>query len=271
VTQFLAVDQGSTDYAARELMAQLREELLDRRDVVPPGDRRTASLNELLMARLGQLQANNPAEPHLALAQLPFKLYVTTSPSNLLVESLKAVGKRPRVLTCPWSEKQDSQVLDRDYEPDVNNPLVYHAFGRFDDPTSLVVTEDDYFDYLIAVTDPRRDLSPAVKRMVKVVNRALASTTLLFLGFQTDDWNFRVLFRSIMNLEGGGLRQRFLHVAVQVEPEEDGLAHPERARQFLESYFEGARISVFWGGVDDFMKELVQRQGLLDADRGARI
>ncbi len=91
-----------------------------------------------------------------------------------------------------------------------------------------------------------------------VVRSALSNSALLFLGFQMDDWNFRVLFRSIMSQEGSRLRRKFAHVAVQVDPEEDRTLEPERARRYLESYFQGADISVYWGSVEDFAKELLR-------------
>ena len=63
-----------------------------------------------------------------------------------------------------------------------------------------MLTEDDYFDFLIGVT-ANKDLIP------KPVRRALADSALLFLGFQLDDWDFRVLFRSIAGQEGARRRQ----------------------------------------------------------------
>ncbi|XCN72347.1 MAG: hypothetical protein Q3M24_18895 [Candidatus Electrothrix aestuarii] len=39
----------------------------------------------------------------------------------------------------------------------------------------------------------------------------------MFLGFQLDDWSFRMLFRLIMSLEGGARRKRLAHAAVQIQ------------------------------------------------------
>ena len=84
-----------------------------------------------------------------------------------------------------------------DYRPSAERPLVYHLFGRLSVPKSVVLTEDDYFDFLIGVTT-NNDLIPAV------VRRALADTALLFLGFNLDEWDFRVLFPQ--HYEPGGQR-----------------------------------------------------------------
>ncbi|NNJ12814.1 hypothetical protein EKD04_021035 [Chloroflexales bacterium ZM16-3] len=35
------------------------------------------------------------------------------------------------------------------------------------------------------------------------IRAALVETAMLFLGFRMDDWNFRVLFRSVISKEGG--------------------------------------------------------------------
>jgi phosphatidylserine/phosphatidylglycerophosphate/cardiolipin synthase-like enzyme len=48
-------------------------------------------------------------------------------------------------------------------------------------------------------------------------------------------------------------------VAVQIDPEEGRIQEPERARRYLESYFQDADISIYWGSVEDFARELQQR------------
>ncbi len=149
--------------------------------------------------------------------------------------------------------EQVETIYDRepDYFPTPERPLIYYLFGELNEPDSVVLTEDDYFDFLIGVTG-NKDLIPPV------VRRALTDTALLFLGFQMDEWNFRVLFRSILSQQGGGRRDRYAHIAAQIEPEEGRLLEPERARRYLENYFsKGVDISIYWGSSDDFLKELV--------------
>ena len=116
-----------------------------------------------------------------------------------------------------------------------------------------MLTEDDYFDFLIGVTSNKDHIPSAVRR-------ALADTALLYLGFLMDDWTFRVLFRSILSQQGGGRRDRYAHIAAQIEPEEGRILEPQRARRYLENYFaKGADISLFWGSADDFLLELNQK------------
>jgi hypothetical protein len=86
------------------------------------------------------------------------------------------------------------------------------------------------------------------------------------MGFQVDALGFRSLFRSIISQEGGARLRKFAHVAAQVDPEEGRILEPERARKYLESYFESyfhqdVKISVFWGGTKDFLRELARKWG----------
>jgi hypothetical protein len=96
---------------------------------------------------------------------------------------------------------------------------VYHVFGVFGVPESLVLTEDDFLDFLIATS--------TYKLMPAVVRGSLTDSALIFLGFRLDDWTFRVLFRMIMNLEGSAGMRKYSHVGVQVDP---GRAQPRRRR-----------------------------------------
>ena len=99
-----------------------------------------------------------------------------------------------------------------------------------EDDDSLVLTEDDYFDYLISLIQYK-------PRIPGVVGEQTTSTSLLFLGFQLTDWSFRVLYRLIMSQEGSSKLKQLTHVAVQIDPEEDTLINPRAARRYLEDYF----------------------------------
>ena len=211
------------------------------------------------ISRVGaQLPSSPTSQVFRTLASLPAPIYITTLLSNLLADMLVAANKRPVVELCRWNDRvqQMPSIFDPgrepDYRPTPERPLVYHLFGRLSEPDSLVITEDDYFDYLIGVTG-RNDLVPAV------VRRALTDTALLFLGFDLDDWDFRVVFRSIMSREGGNRRSRYAHIAAQIDPESSRISEAEGAKRYLEEYFGHADISIFWGSVADFGSELADR------------
>jgi hypothetical protein len=256
VAQYLAINQDR-GFPRDELEEYLRQQLLQRYAADLPENLRTnpkAPLNDLIDAVGLKRWEREPRDPYKVLAALPLPIYVTTNADRLLLKALEAAGKSPQVALCPWNKyvEQADSIYDKEpnYLPSPEKPLVYYLYGRLGEPDSLVLTEDDYFDFLIGVTS-NKDLIPAA------VRRALADTALLFLGFQVDSWDFRVLFRSILSGEGGGRRSRYAHIAAQIEPEEGRILEPERARRYLENYIsKGADISLYWGGPEDFAAEL---------------
>lgn len=258
VAQFLSVNQDHS-FPYDELGEYLRQEIQNRYEGdLPPELRQGSPALDLLIEAVGaKWRKQDDLEAHRVIAQLPVPLFITTNPDNLLGSALTEAGKDPQVLICPWNEyaEQVETIFDREpgYRPTPERPLVYHLLGRLNEPDSVVLTEDDYFDFLIGVTS-NKDLIPST------VRRALADTALLFLGFQMDDWNFRVLFRTILSQQGGSRRDRYAHIAAQIEPEEGRILEPERARRYLDNYFyKGADISIFWGSAEDFVKELAGR------------
>lgn len=255
VAQYLAINQDSS-FPLDELEEYLKQEIRSQYcDDLPPELKSEYSPLMDMVDAIGKKRwDNNKSDAHWVLAQLPLPIYITTNSDNLLITALKEAGRDPQVMICPWNEyvEQYETIYDRepDYHPTVNRPLVYHLFGRLDEPDSMVLTEDNYFKFLIGVTG-NKDLIPSA------VRRALADTALLFLGFQMDEWNFRVLFHGILSQQGSSRRDRYSHIAAQIEPEEGRILEPERARRYLESYyFNDAYISIYWGSAEDFVKEL---------------
>jgi hypothetical protein len=259
VAQYLAVNQ-QWDKPNREFANHVLQELSKRYGAYLQPEFRNARLDQLqqLLAAVGlHLRETSRAEPHMVLAGLPFPIYITTNPDNLLAEALIAAGKSPQVELCRWNDdvRWPRSVFDADpdYVPTVERPLVYHLFGHVKLLESVVLKEDDFFDYLIGVTSNKESIPD-------IVRRALADTSLLFLGFHMDDWDFRALFRSLMiGQEGRKRRNRYVHVAAQLDPEEGRNLDPEGARRYLQSYFQEADISIYWGSVEDLMGELQLR------------
>jgi len=256
VAQYLAIVQEES-YLRDTLVLELQRELRRRYARVLP-DKPSGKVEQLVsdLRTVGEVERRtNPADPHQVLAALPFPLYISTNPDSFLADALTAAGRTPQVELCRWRDDvawPPSVFADRatDYQPTPEKPLVYHLFGRFQEPDSIVLTEDNYFDYLIRASRQGQD-SPHPP----VVLQAQITTALLFLGFRMEDWDFRVFFRSLRGREGSALSQRLSHVAVQIDPEENRLLDPDRARKYLQQYV-GSKVSIYWGSVHDFMREL---------------
>jgi hypothetical protein len=252
VAQYLTVDQGEVAFVRDKYCEALRAGVL--RQYPEMGDDIAKGPLEQLISAAGAIRRKQEsAEPHEVLASLDLPVYLSTNPDNLLVDALHARGKTPMLVLCPRDGGADITPEDmQNLQPTKDKPLVYHLFGHLRDIDSIVLTQDDYFDYLIDVTR-NNDIIPTS------VRSQLANTALLFLGFQLSDWDFRVFFRSIMSQEGRGRRRRYSHVAVQIDPEQERLVDPERARRYLERYLSGANIGIFWGRAEDFLKELLRQ------------
>jgi hypothetical protein len=224
-----------------------------------------ASAAELISAIGAARRMGNLYDAYNILARLPAKIYITTNLNNLLAEALIDAGKHPRVMVCPWNNYtvrlylQESDQF-KNYEPDIDNPLVFHMFGRLGGPKdweSLVLTEDDYFDFLLGYSRHASQLMP------KVVKEALSTSAWLFVGFQMEDWGFRVLFRSILSQEGIGVSDNIKHVAAQFVPEEGRVTDSDGAQRYLEKYFgKQPPINLYWGSAEEFLKELARHINL---------
>ncbi len=259
VAQYLATE-NDPGFVLGKLDEYVRQEIVLRygSDLLPELRNGAASLDQLIEAVWSKRWQRDPNEPYRVLAQLQLPVYITTNWNNLLAQAIHDIGNHPEVVISPWNDtiEQAESVFERepDYEPSPKRPLVYHLLGRLDNPSSMVLTEDDYFDFLMGVTSNKKLIPPKVRSK-------LTNTALMFLGFQMDDWNFRVLLRIIVGQQGGKRRNLYTHVAAQIEPEEGRILEPKRAREYLEQYFEkGADISIYWGSPDDFLKELLRRR-----------
>ena len=69
-----------------------------------------------------------------------------------------------------------------------------------------------------------------------------------------------MLLRSILSLgERTRLNEDFPHVAAQVTPEEGRLLDTERARDYLQKAFGQVDLTIYWGSVDEFVRDLCDR------------
>jgi hypothetical protein len=257
VTQYLSIDQDR-EFAQSRVLKHLRAQILERNGGLLEESMRSRPLPEILgaLAANGAGIAGTEPSPYRILAELPGRIYINASAETLLYKSLQAAGRQPALLACNWRPTGESHPCEPRFEgkPSQDTPIIYHVYGVFGQPDSLVLTEDDFFDYLIATA--------AYKLIPTAVRGSLTDSSLLFLGFPLEGWTFRVLFRLIMTLEGCAKLKQYSHVGVQVDPEAHSQADVERARKYLQSYFDAdrgrgePRIDIYWGSAADFLKEL---------------
>lgn len=194
-----------------------------------------------LLTGAGMPDFDDACEPHTVLAGLPLPLYLTTNFDGFMTAALRVQGKQPRQELCRWNERlldlPSAFSSSEGYRPSPDEPLVYHLHGHLDVLESLVLTEDDYFDFLVNI--PQIGIPP-------LIQEALSATSLLFVGYRLADWNFRVLFRGFVELTQPSDRR--LSVTVQLPPtlsEE----RRDRAIQYLSRYFDKKEIVVYWADI----------------------
>jgi hypothetical protein len=231
-------------------------------------------------------------ETHGVLARLELPIYITTNFDDYLERALLKEGKDVRVSICRWHKyfpadapaydvnpkrrerlgldyfeyakvKEDEEPgmlayhpeTDARYKPTPPNPLVYHFHGHMAWPASLVVTEDDYFEFLINLA---KEPPPFV---LPCIDRVLGDFELLFLGYKLSDWDFRVLFRLLMDFLKAG---SFKHIAVQLGPRSGAEAADEtkaaNAARYLGTYLDKRNIRVDWRTCQEFIAELNRRR-----------
>lgn len=197
-----------------------------------------------------------PGEPHGVLAELPLPIYITTNYDDFMTRALRSRHRNPSRELCRWNSllRDRSSVFDPDsgIEVSVANPVVFHLHGHDEVPESLVLTEDDYLDFLVNIS---RDPEIIPRR----IEKALVSTSLLFIGYRLADWDFRVLFRGLI----GSLERSLgrIRVAVQLAPKppETGGITQEQVQRYLEDYLAKDDVRVYWGEARDFARELQAR------------
>ena len=215
---------------------------------------------EMSLESLGDVDLSGTPYPHLA--KLPFPLYITTNYDDLVFRAL-AAEKHPEVDYCRWNGFEDLTAdppPGRDHEPTVSQPLVYHLHGQAQWLDSLVLTEEDYLDFLIAAAETSQRQSPFLRPDIRT---ALARSSLLFICYRLSDWTFRVLFRGLMRSIPASMGVP--SVAIQLSPDEHEVA-PGRlaeAQAYLQNYLAqlhgvGA-LTMFWGDATQFAQELRER------------
>lgn len=241
-------------------------------------------MQTMLQQMMGDLfkagSATNLVAPHHPLGilgALPLPVYITTNYDDVMYRALKANRRRAQVEICTWTEflknKGAVNYPDLDHyqsgvpppedftfsksrfkseyplKPSAETPVVYHLHGHYSLLESMVLTENDYLDFLVHQWKDDTLLPDQI-------TTALTSSSLLFMGYSLADPNFRVLFRGLIHPLA---ETRRLSVAIQLRPQDLAQPDEERALHFLEKYFGDLQIKVFWGSAEEFAAELWRR------------
>ena len=197
----------------------------------------------------------NPDEPHRVLGGFNLPVYITTNYDSFMFNELKRQGKNATQQCCEWHKAKDlsktrgggATALD----PTPESPVVYHLHGYLADPMSMVLTEDDYLNFLINISE--ENVIPSHVEAAFGTDRAF-----LFIGYSLEDMSFKVLFRKFGRKMASSPGDR--HIAVQLHTGE-GLTEEQKRKQreFLEKLFGTQNVKIYWGEATKFLRSLRRR------------
>lgn len=148
---------------------------------------------QLVSAIRALVDTGKEASPAVrGLAQLDFPLVITTNYDQLFERALIKNDKKP--VTCVYNPS-DGAVTDeypgRD-DPSAERPFIIKIHGDVDQPESLVVTSEDYIQFVLRMTD--KEGSHPVPTSVRA---RLTKWPVLFIGYSLVDYNLRILFKAL--------------------------------------------------------------------------
>jgi len=209
--------------------------------------------------------------PLWVLANLPIPIYITTNYDTLLEEYLKNADKTPNIIVSNWmgwfendlnianetisnlenaaAYKDDDEEL-KEKKANLNlinwkngytadNPVVFHLHGVIDSPETMVLTEDNYIDFLVRLNSKEgfstdRDNLPVLPSQI---SKIFSANHLLFLGYSLNDINLNVLLRSLRQSYAKYYKNKPGNpYAVQRKPD-----HPVIAQWILEEKIESGQ------------------------------
>jgi len=262
VAQYYQVEQKESLLAKTKYLKFLTNYLLDinaedenYKDIVSQLRSQEASFSDIVQQLDFPRFPSGMEDPLRVLAKLPLKIYVTTSYYNFIERALEAENKKPRTQICFWSggklSAKPEHAPDPLYEPSDTEPAVYHLYGLEDYPQTLVLSEDDYMNFLISVVEDTNTQNPVVPLRLR---EGLAESRLLMLGYHVKDWDFRVLFRFILKYRSIDSAPRGM--LIQLKPGVKQIGNKEKSIEYLSQYFDKKQFDVDWTNSEKFIRKL---------------
>ena len=262
VAQYNQIEHDGSDIAEEQYLEFLKMQLLkmnesdkDYGDVVERLRKETLDLQFSKIVRELDYPRFTPGveDPLRLLASLPFSVYITTSYYDFLESELNKQNRIPRTQVIFWEEGREyddatHHYPDPNFLPTPQEPAVYHIYGLENYPGSLVLSEDDHMKFLVSVIGDTDMQKPIVPTMLR---RALASSHLIFLGYNFGDWDFRILFQFILNYRRGESGKQGIFVDSRHLGGED-----QHITNYLRHYFNMKRFEVEWRSSESFIQEV---------------
>jgi len=131
-----------------------------------------------------------PSPALRGLAEMNFPLIITTNYDHLFEDALLLAGKKYTPLV--YDPDATAPPYDPGWPPTPQNPFIFKMHGDINTPKSLVITDEDYIDFVLRMAIAT-DLNPVP---ITFYYR-LAKWPVLFLGYSLSDYNLRLLLKTL--------------------------------------------------------------------------
>jgi hypothetical protein len=177
---------------------------------------------------------------HRNLAALPFYFTITTTPDSMLINALKENNKEPVMNWYNFNGENPGMVQMGTFE----QPLVFYLYGAVPEPGSLMLTENDLLDFLVALSSGKRPLPDNIRSELQAENKSF-----LFMGFGFRHWYLRILLHVLQ----GGNKKNSRSFALEKFPPENTAELQRTVFFFKKSDY---KIHIFKEDFNDFAKKL---------------
>lgn len=140
-----------------------------------------------------------PREPSPVLnglARLEFPIVITTNYDHLYERALEKVagekGLRPSYTKSIYSPDENAKTRDCARTPLGTRPYILKIHGDVDDDESIVITDDDYLQFVLRMGD-KHPYYPVGKN----ARTYLSKWPTLFIGYRLSDYNLRLLIKTL--------------------------------------------------------------------------
>jgi hypothetical protein len=131
-----------------------------------------------------------PSPALRALAELDFPLIITTNYDRLFEDALLMAGKNPT--TAVYRPQATARPDDPLQDPSEKSPFIFKIHGDINTPESLVITDEDYIDFVLRMTAPG-EFNPVPDTFYF----RLSKWPTLFIGYSLLDYNLRLLLKTL--------------------------------------------------------------------------
>lgn len=142
------------------------------------------------------------------IAKLPFKLIITTNYDRLMERALEDESRDFKVVVQSLERTDNTSYVKQrlDELAGYDGCIIYKIHGTFNgrtkydiiqmgktEETSIIITEDDYIKFLTQIDKHEHQLG-----VPRQISGKFTYSTLLFLGYSLEDWDFRTIYKGLI-------------------------------------------------------------------------